>query len=415
LGGEYELELNFVQQRVVDRSVEPTHRLLLEHGIELEAFYSLGEPLSIFAQLKLEQDKDLLENSADDVSDYFVEREEMWLFSENILGSHVSIDVGRLNFEDDRRWWWDENLDAVRIAYERETFEITLALAQELASDRTDLSYVDSEHENVLRVIGEASWDFAANHSLQLFFLRQDDHSGRERVGEEVSEKRGDDSDARLTWIGARGIGIFELGAPGLLGYWLDAARVGGSERLAELSDPSDGRVTVEEVARHGVNGWGVDVGGSWLLPVAYEPRLFAGYAYGSREFRQTGIEVNEAGFGGVERFDHYGFLLEPDLSNLGIVTAGVGVSLLRSSSLDLVYHHYRQVQAADSLNGSRLDFELTGESRDVGQEIDLVLALEEWEQLEFEFAASALRAGDAFADAGSWCYGGLFTVRFAF
>ncbi len=98
-------------------------------------------------------------------------------------------------------------------------------------------------------------------------------------------------------------------------------------------------KVTVEEVTRRDVNGWGVDAGLSWLLPLAYEPRLFAGYAYGSGDsdpdsgddhsFRQTGIEVNEAGFGGVERFDHYGFLLEPELSNLGIVTVGAGLSLL--------------------------------------------------------------------------------------
>ena len=41
---------------------------------------------------------------------------------------------------------------------------------------------------------------------------------------------------------------------------------------------------------------------------------------------------------------------LDPELSNLSIVTVGAGVELLRSSSLDLVYHYYRLVEPADSI-----------------------------------------------------------------
>ncbi len=59
LGGEYEFELNYVRQRVWRATTAPD-RLLLEHGLELEAFYTLGAPLSLFAQVQLEQEEDLL-------------------------------------------------------------------------------------------------------------------------------------------------------------------------------------------------------------------------------------------------------------------------------------------------------------------------------------------------------------------
>ena len=36
----------------------------------------------------------------------------------------MSLDVGQLDFEDDRRWWWDEELDAVRLGYELGDFEV---------------------------------------------------------------------------------------------------------------------------------------------------------------------------------------------------------------------------------------------------------------------------------------------------
>ena len=107
------------------------------------------------------------------------------------------------------------------------------------------------------------------------------------------------------------------------------------------------------------------------------------------------GIQENEAGFGGVQRFAHYGVLLDPELSNLSIPTAGAGLSLLSSSSLDLVYHRYRLVEPAPFLRDARLEVALGGERRDLGHGVDLVLAIEEWERLEFELILSAFRAGE--------------------
>ena len=44
------------------------------------------------------------------------------------------------------------------------------------------------------------------------------------------------------------------------------------------------------------------------------------------------------------------------------------------------------------------------------------MLALEEWERVEFTFIASAFRAGRAFEpDDRAWAFGGFFAMRFAF
>jgi hypothetical protein len=44
------------------------------------------------------------------------------------------------------------------------------------------------------------------------------------------------------------------------------------------------------------------------------------------------------------------------------------------------------------------------------------VLALEEWERLEFEFIASAFRTGRAFGEEeGTWSYRGFLAMRIAF
>ncbi len=426
VSGEYEIDLDYVRRRVVGEAVDQADRLFLKQGLEVEAFYGFGLPLSLFAQLRVEMEEDLLPDTFEEISDLFVERGEMWLYSENIAGSHVNLDLGRLDFEDERRWWWDDELDAVRVAYETETLEVALALARELGPSRSDRNYVDPEHDRVLRLIGEVSWDWSSNHALELFLLHQNDHSPTDRPGQVVAVEREDESDARLTWLGARLMGVFDLRSRGILGYWLDTALVRGQECLVEFEELSRRRSVVERLIRRDVSGWAVDAGISWILPMPREPRFFAGYAFGSgdstseagtdRSFRQTGIHANEAGFGGVERFGHYGVLLDPELSNLGILTLGSGLSLFQSSSLDLVYHYYRLAKPAPFLRDARLEATLTGEHRNLGQGIDLVLALEEWERLEFEFIASAFRAGQAFGDErGTWSYGGFLALRIAF
>jgi hypothetical protein len=192
-------------------------------------------------------------------------------------------------------------------------------------------------------------------------------------------------------------MGVGQLGARGLLGYWIDLGFVRGRERFVEFEELSARRSVADEVLRRDVSGWGLDLGLSWILPLQLEPRLFGSYAFGSgdsdpeggaeRSFRQTGLHANEAGFGGVERFPHYGLLLDPELSNLHVVTLGGGLSLLRSSSLDLVYHHFQLVRAASSLRDARIEVELDARHRHLGDELDLVLAVEEWERVEFDVA----------------------------
>ncbi len=416
IGGELELEFLELERWLVGEQIDEPDRRLLSTGLELEAFYSRGNALSLFAQIQVALEEDLLPHSQSEVSSQWVQREEMWLLSEDIGGSGFGFEVGRLDFEDERRWWWDDELDGARVSYERETGEIALSFARELAPRRSDISFVEPEHDRVVRVIAELSWDFRTDHALEVFALHQDDRSRTRSVGAVIDTAREDEPDSSLTWLGARLLGAFDLGATGVVGYWLDGANLQGREHWTEYEEISDDQSEVTSVTRRDVDGWAFDVGVSWLPALAWEPRVFVGYALASRWFRQTGIHANEAGFGGVERFGHYGFLLDPELSNLKVWTGGVGVSLLRSSSLDLVYHEYRLHQRADSLWDAELELELTGDSRKLGREIDLVLALEEWERFELTLASSAFQPGAALgAQRGRWSYGTFVAVRVAF
>lgn len=422
--GDYEVNLDYLRPANSKAELGRRGRLVLDHGVEAEGYYSLNSQLSLFAQLRLGQQKDLLPGRFERIDDHYLERGEMWIYDKNIGGSTFSLDIGRLTFEDDRRWWWDEKLDALRVSHELDNFEITLAFAQELASERSDRNDIAPEQKRVRRLIGEASWDWRRDHALQLFLLHQNDGSRREAIGDLVDNKHRDESDATLTWIGARASGAFDLAERGVICYWLDTAVVRGREQRLKFESIDANRSVVENVAQQRIRGWGYDTGVSWIIPARWETRLYTGYAHGSgdthpedgtdRAFRQTSLATNEAGFGGVQRFSHYGIARKPELSNLKIITIGAGLNFLKSSSIDLVYHRYRRANSSEAPRNARVGGALVG--KNIGSGIDLVLAIEEWERLEFEFSVSAFRVGRGFGDeAGERSYFGFAGMRIAF
>lgn len=426
LSGQFELALDHLRRAPFATGDGNGERLRLEPEVEAEAFYSFGRPLSLFVQLRVAMEQDLRDGDPDRLATRFVERGEMWVNSIDIGGSGVDAELGRLDFEDDRTWWWDADLDALRLSREGDRHEVAFAVAREWAPDRSDRSFIEPEHDGVRRWLLEASWDWAPEHSLHLFAVHHRDRSRTPVPGERVRGGREDDSDARLDWWGVRASGAWQSPSRGLFAYWIDLAQVRGEEQRIEWETGPDDASIVEDRHSVRVRGRAVDAGATWMLPLPHDPRLSAGLARttGDRDsedgvdrgFRQSGLQGNEIGFGGVQRFARYGELLDPELANLQVDTLGVGISLFQSSSLDLIHHRYRLAEPAGELRDARIDVELTGDSRDLGRAFDLVLALEEWRRFELELSGSAFRTGRAFGDdADAWTWGGFAALRIAF
>ncbi len=156
------------------------------------------------------------------------------------------------------------------------------------------------------------------------------------------------------------------------------------------------------------IRAFAVDLGGVW----DWRPTLsvIAGYAYGSgdrenervdRRFRQTGLQLNNGwiGQGGV-KLKYYGELSKPELSNIAIGTLGVRWNAGRHRSLELLYHSYRQAQRSTTFYGYGLSASPNGVSRQMGDELDLVIGYQPWEGLKLELNLAHFRPGSAFDDA---------------
>jgi hypothetical protein len=394
-----------------------------EQNFELELFYRAPENVAIFLEGKSSRETVVYDQDQKGPAERAITRGETWLFAGK---GGVGLQIGRQNFREAREWWWDRNLDAARVYLSRRRLSLELGVAKDLGYSSTKYGKINPTEDGVVRLLGHSSWAWQRNHRLDLFFLRQKDRSSRYALNQIVAENREDESDANLQWLGARLTGDWKIGPAGNVNYWLDGATVHGEETAFGLDEDDNGNLFVDDVENSRVRGWALDGGLSWETKFPLRPTLSMGYALGSgdknsndginRNFRQTGLHDNNNRFNGVDRFRYYGELYRPELSNIKILTGAFGFPILRSSSVELVYHRYRQFYPADEQRDARLKADPNGERVELGEEWNLVIGLEEWKRLEIELVGGMFRAGKAYgALAGEKAYNVLTKVDFNF
>jgi alginate production protein len=372
--------------------------------LELEAFYEINTRLYTFAEVKLKARQDTRDDR-ENRQESGIERGESWLYYV-LPGDHLAIQVGRQNFRDRREWWWDNDLDAVRLHFDNGPIEAEVAVARELGNVAFGESLAARDRD-ISRLIGNMTWQWADRQQLDIFWLQQSDNSGVLDSGSTVLPEDEDDFDANLRWFGVRAEGRVRVRPLGQFYYWADVGNVRGNEVLTNYDDTLNGLRVLNNSLNQKVQGTAFDVGVTWRTELQGELSITIGFAEGSGDndlndnrdtsFRQTGLQDNNSKFRGVDRFRYYGELFRPELSNMRIVTFSIGWHLTSDSSLEIVYHDYQQVVARNTIRDSKIDIDPTGLNDDIGQEIDLVLGLEEWQHWEFELVAAAFYAGKAF------------------
>jgi len=286
-----------------------------------------------------------------------------------LAGGRLAVQVGRQDFDDDREWLYDEYLDGVRV------------------------HLVEGERWHL-----QGSWIHAVSPLKEKLETWTDVHASLDcRVGDDAvlsawTLRRWDSDEGRNRepwWWGLR-----FLGEPvGSLDAWADLALMRGEDKHEAL------------------RSWAVDVGGTWVFRGrTLRPSLTAGYAFASgdddggdgldRDFRQTGYQDNSARLGGVTSVFYYGALLDPELSNLEILTLGGGVRPSARSSVEVFYHRYRQHHPDDRVRGDLVDppARPNGQSEDLGWGFDLVVGLPRlWDTVKASWTLALFDPGEAF------------------
>lgn len=382
-------------------------RIRLEQGLKLEVFWPLTNTIGVFVEGAAGYESELYrEGGGNGERVWTVEGGQAWLYAANIFNTGLGLQVGRQRFREQREWWWDDNLDAVRVRYAHRNYAAELAIAKPVQDDRFFGGEPDPEKQDQRVVIGNAGWAWHPDHRVDLFGLWLRDGSPREPVAFVLDGDQEDELDPSLWWAGLRASGDFSDDF-GSAHYWANVAGVAGREDRREFAGAGADRSVVTRTERGRVLAWAAEAGVTMGPHAAGAPSLTLSYAVGSGDrnpdddidgnFRQTGMHDNNGRFNGVNRFRYYGEMYRPELSNMQIVTAGLGWSLLGASSVEFVWHRYDQLVASRDVRDVRLRMSPNGVGRHLGDELDVVLGIEEWDRVEVEVIGAVFRSGPAY------------------
>jgi len=328
----------------------------------------------IFGEVKIEREVEHDEGEGKTADETDVSFRRGYIIWRDFMLPSVYLQVGRQRFKDAREWFIDESLDAVRLFYEKDGLELQLSYSSNVVDP-------EDEEDKINNLILYGIYKIWKKDTAAAYIVN----------------RNGDNPDNDISKIDLTFIGVSWKGKSfKKQKYWLEAGAVYGDE---------DGK---------DVRGYGFDVGWTSRFKHRFKPAVTLGYAFGSgdsnpddsrdKNFRQTGLQDNTAKLRGVVRVESYGELFEPELSNLMIGTLGFGIRPLKKASIDLVYHHFRQVWALQERENELRDVGIkpdpNGESRNLGDEVDLIFGWKVTQDFRLEALATFFVPGSAFPGA---------------
>ena len=314
------------------------------------------EGLDIHLEARLESKQVLLDRADYESESNRVSLRSAYLLYEPSPTGPWHFQVGRKRFRDDREWLFDEHLDTLRVRWGNSRIDGELSISSVLIDADEDITH--------LMAFGEYKADWG---TFGLFAI-----NSREQHGA-----------ANPTWLGVR---ARAKPTASLSGY-LDAAWRRGNDDETRL------------------RGHGLDMGATWTFAAPWRPSITLAYAYGSGDansrdnrdgtFRQTGMQDNNDRIAGVESFQYYGTLLDPELSNIEIMTIGFGARPNKNVSVELVWHGYQR-NVVEARTRTALATDPEGGSQELGHALELLLGYRA-KSLRCSLALGRFQPGQAF------------------
>jgi alginate production protein len=387
--------------------------LRLSSEFKLEGLWLPSETSAVFASAQIFGELDIAREGGNARREGGIALENLWWLKTDLFGTPLALQIGRQRLRERREFWWDDNIDGVRLHYFGKSVTGYVGIGTPVAH-LSSLGRMDPEEKGLMRAFGNVDWEWKKRQHVELFGLHQKDHSRRYSIGQLIERGRADNEDANLTWLGARARGCFKPGLVKRLCYWGDIARVRGIQLSYDLDGLNAKQQIVDDIDRNRVRGWAYDAGINLELPLKFRPVVTIARARGSGDrrgtpgvngaFRQTGLHANDSKYRGLSRFRSYGEVLRPDLSNIQVTTLSLGVPLGKSRWIEVLWHKHRQPVADNRITTSPIGENPDGTDRRLGDEFDINLSHRGKNGWEFEFTAGAFRAGQAFGpEAGRW------------
>ncbi|WP_457678111.1 alginate export family protein [Thermovibrio sp.] len=298
---------------------------------------------------------------------------ELYLTNRPITGKAFSgwaFELGRVPIVEPQGFWYYNFLDGLKVYYQSTLLKGYAFLGARLNDNRI---YGDEERRNIQGYrygILRLDYQYYYRHHLGGFFLYENKPSfsdwKRFSTWKPAREKK------NLKWLGLRLNGNFN----GFNDYWLNLAYNWGSDgtvysKRLDCSSSYEGLGT----SFNKVHGWALDLG---LKHKGLSKGLGIRLAYGqgngdSSLFRQPLLSNNRDYLFGFNRIKYYGEFLDPDLTNLYLVSLFGGVKVSDSSWFEVnLLQYFRNKSTLRNYFASCFSPDDNG--HDIGREVDLIL-----------------------------------------
>ncbi len=362
LGGEFQWNLEWRRNHNL-RAGRPRDRLIQEPSFKMEFSFEFSPQFFAFTKASVRRDWAIFDERVDDQHGSRISLDQAYFVALDFPFDGLALEIGRQKFDQGREWVFDDQIDGVRLFLNLDGALLEWSVSQKLFDE-------GQREDGITNYLFGAHLEPFIDSELFLYALQR--------------------SGGRLVDLDRLHVGASYQHRFGAFTMWGDFSYVTGSE------DDLD------------VEGFGVDVMFMYVIGNSdLEPSIFGGFAWASGDndstdgkdssFRQTGLQDNNDRFNGVTSFRFLGELVRPELSNLSVLTLGAGIRPYRKTSLDLVFHHYEQVEASKVIRRSRIRLDPLGENRTIGNEIDLIVGLSAWRPVEVEIVLGYFRPGAAF------------------
>ncbi len=337
--------------------------------------------------------KDLTESNA------YIELKRLSLEVPVLFNSYLSAKVGRMSFKDKRTWWYDNELDTLKLFYDSTILSWDVAVGTRLTDERASAGDQRVGLEGSKYVIAHLDYHYYYKHHFETFFVYEDNGQDKNPIGAVNDFTNRISSYSKLGWIGFRGYG--ELANS--IEYWGDVAYVNGDIQNLQYSTNDDGFAVVVDASDVSVSGFGLDAGTLYKLD---NFGVGIAYAYGSGDsskssqniFLQSSISNNKSSMIGTTRYRYYGEMLDPQLSNMQIISLYAGTRIYGNTWIEANYHKYTQQVATTDLRSSSLIIQTNGIDKEIGEELDVILGGKYDNKTEAQLILSGFFGGDAFS-----------------
>ena len=156
--------------------LETDDRLRINQSLELDLLFSFSENISAYVEGRIGWLNQVVSRERE-FSEWQFERAESWLFLGNLLDTPLSLQIGRQRYSDEREWWWDSNIDSIRLRVDQPDFHAQVSVGEQLFRVSADEDFIIPEEKDVLRVLGQAFWGWGTRKPVVFYALHQNDRS----------------------------------------------------------------------------------------------------------------------------------------------------------------------------------------------------------------------------------------------